>query len=341
MLMQDWKQVRKAISEAEHILLLPHIHADGDALGSAFGLAYFLCGQGKTVNIFSEELPPGNLSFRYSSDRLPEGVQFSVWQPDAESELPEHDLAIAVDTSDEKRMGNRKELFYRAKGQIRIDHHISDATFAPITVCKTGWAAAAEGIWELIQTYEDYRRAPYLKEIAECIYAGILTDTGCFAYASVTAETHAIAAELIRIAGNMAWQYSELYENQRKSEVALKAAAYQKIEYYGEGRVAFLQITREEMEAVGATDDDLESFAPFLRCIEEVSVGIFVKPGKTAREFRISLRSDNHCDVAAVASQFGGGGHKRAAGLLYKEENGAPFSEFKKILIGEILKWRG
>ena len=69
----------------------------------------------------------------------------------------------------------------------------------------------------------------------------------------------------------MAWQYSELYENQRKSEVALKAAAYQKIEYYGEGRVAFLQITREEMEAVGATDDDLESFAPFLRCIEEVS----------------------------------------------------------------------
>ena len=68
MLMQDWKQVRKAISEAEHILLLPHIHADGDSLGSAFGLAYFLCGQGKSVNIFSEELPPGKLSFLYRSD---------------------------------------------------------------------------------------------------------------------------------------------------------------------------------------------------------------------------------------------------------------------------------
>lgn len=128
----------------------------------------------------------------------------------------------------------------------------------------------------------------------------------------------------MEIAGNMAWQYSQIYENQKKSEIALKSLAYGAVEYYGNGTVAFLRITREEMDSVGATDDDLEGFPPFLRCIENVSVGIFVKPGKTAGNFRISLRSDESCDVAAVAAQFGGGGHKRAAGLAYEEKTERP-----------------
>ncbi len=336
--MQDWKQVRSAISEAGNILLLTHIHADGDSLGSAFGLAYFLCGLGKTAVILAEEKPPVNLAFLYQSGKMPENLIFSVWDPGSAAENLRYDLAIAVDMSDEKRLGNRKELFYRAKAQLRIDHHISEESFAPVTVCNTGWSATAEGIWELIRTF-GRAESPYLKEIAECIYTGILTDTGCFAYANVTPETHRIAAELMEIAGNMAWQYSQIYENQKKSEIALKSLAYGAVEYYGNGTVAFLRITREEMDSVGATDDDLEGFPPFLRCIENVSVGIFVKPGKTAGNFRISLRSDESCDVAAVAAQFGGGGHKRAAGLAYEEKNGETFADFKKRLIGEILKW--
>lgn len=336
--MQDWKQIQKAISEAGDIVLFTHIHADGDCLGSAFGLAYFLCGQGKTVRILTEEQPPENLSFLYESGKLPDNMEFSVWDPEKLGAF-KCDLAIAVDTSDEKRLGGRKELFYQAAVQLRIDHHISEDSFAQITVCNTGWAATAEGIWELLQSYENYAEAPYLKEIAKCVYTGILTDTGCFAYANVTPETHRIAAEIMDIAGNMAWQYTAIYENQTRSEIALKAVAYRSVEYYENGRIAFLQITREEMETVGATDDDLESFAPFLRCIENVSVGIFVKPGKTAGHFRISLRSDEICDVAAVAALFGGGGHKRAAGLAYSEENGEPFAGFKKRLIGEITKW--
>ncbi|MBS5843836.1 MAG: bifunctional oligoribonuclease/PAP phosphatase NrnA [Clostridiales bacterium] len=337
--MQDWKQVQSAIAEAGNVLLLPHIHADGDCLGSAFGLAYFLCGKGISVEIISEEKPPENLSFVYRSGKMPANMLFSVWDPQNAEKISKYDLAIAVDTSDEKRLGSRKDLFYQAEMQIRIDHHISEDSFAPVTVCNTSWAATAEGIWELIQTYEDFAQSPYRKEIAECIYTGILTDTGCFAYSNVTSGTHRIAAELMDVAGNMAWQYSEIYENQKKSEIALKAIAYRAVEYYGNGTIAFLCITREEMNSVEATDDDLESFASFLRCIENVSVGIFVKPGNKAGVFRISLRSDVKCDVAAVASQFGGGGHKRAAGFVYNETEDVPFAAFKRHLIGEILKW--
>ena len=334
--MQEWEQIRNAFSKAHKILLLTHIHADGDCLGSAFALAYFLCGRGKEVCVLAEELPPANLSFLYDRECMPENLTFSVWDSLSAEELPAYDLAAAIDTSDEARLGLRKKAFDRAKIQVRIDHHISEASFAELTVCHPEWAATAEGIWKLLETYEDFRESPYLREIAECVYAGILTDTGCFAYSNVTPMTHRIAAELMELAGNLAWQYSKIYENQTKSEIALKALAYGAVEYYHNGTVAFLQIRREQMDAVGARDDDLESFAPFLRAIEQVSVGIFVKPGKKPDQYRISLRSDERCDVAAVAAKFGGGGHKRAAGLVC---NADTFSEFKENLIGEVIKW--
>ena len=341
--MHDWLHIKNAIRDAQNILILPHIHADGDAIGSAFALAYAVCGAceasgtaAKRVFIVSEETPPKDLSFLYDRD-LPENMSFTIVTE--RIYIPVCDLAVAIDTSDEKRLGMRKDMFFAAPVRMRIDHHISDGSFADITVCDTSWAATAEGIWELINELTDDRikNHIYAKEIAECVYAGILTDTGCFAYSNVTSNTHRIAAELIEIAGNMSWQYSAIYENIARSELALRITAYNNIEYYADGKIAFLLITKEEMETTGATEDQIQSFAPFLRCIENVNVGVFAKPDVSGG-FRISLRTDASCDASAVASLFGGGGHKRAAGLTYKEGS-EPICAFKERLIGEILKW--
>ena len=338
--MQDWKQVGKAIAEAGKINIFTHIHADGDCLGSAFALAYFLCDFGKEVNIICEEKPPVNLSYVYEAN-LPSAVKFYVWDDTESNALSAFDseLSVAVDVSDVKRLGERKELFFEAPAAVRIDHHISEETFTPITMCNPKWAATTEGIWEFIKTYKNWNNLPHIKDIAKCVYTGILTDTGCFAYSNVTAETHKIAAEIIEIAGSMTWQYSAIYENQTKGEIALKAIAYSKVEYFAAGKISFLHITKEEMGKTGANDDDLGGLAPFLRCIEGVSVGILVKPGKSEDQYRLSLRSDEHCDVNAVASKFNGGGHKRAAGLVYSPACGLSFDEYKEKLIGEVEKW--
>ena len=338
--MQDWKQVREAISDASIINIFTHIHADGDCLGSAFSLAYFLCDLGKQVNIISEEIPPENLSFIYN-EALPEKMKFFVWDDiknNCRTEL-KSDLSVAVDVSDVKRLGDRGELFYKAPNNVRIDHHLATETFAEITVCNPAWAATAEGIWELLKTYDDFKDLPHLTEIAKNVYTGILTDTGCFAYSNVTADTHMIASEILSLTGSLAWIYSAVYENISKNEIALKAKAYNKVEYYADGRIAFLQISKEDMAETATNDDDLSGLAPFLRTIKGVSVGILVKPGKLYGQCRISLRSDEHCDVNAVATAFGGGGHKRAAGLVYSPENGMLFEEYKEKLIGEVRKW--
>ena len=338
--MQDWKLIKVAIAEAGSIDIFTHIHADGDCLGSAFALAYFLCDNGKKVRVISEENPPRNLSYIYDG-KLPEEIKFFVWNESESIDFSEFpaELCIAVDVSDVKRLGERQQIFYKAPKTIRIDHHITTESFADITVCNPEWAATAEGIWELLNTYEDLEELPNVIEIAKSIYAGILTDTGCFAYSNVTAETHKTAAKLIEIAGGMSWQYSAVYENQTKGEIALKALAYGKVEYYAQGKIAYLHITKEDMEKTGTNDEHLNGLAPFLRCIEGVNVGILVKPGKKPSEHRISLRSDETCDVNVVASAFNGGGHKRAAGLVYSPECGLSFEEYKEKLIGEIQKW--
>lgn len=338
--MQDWKQVREAISDASIINIFTHIHADGDCLGSAFALAYFLCDSGKRVNIISEENPPENLSFIYKKD-LPGTMKFYVWDDiknNDNTEL-ECDLSVAVDVSDVKRLGDRGELFYKAPVKVRIDHHLATETFAEITVCNPSWAATAEGIWELIKTYDGFKDLPHLTEIAKSVYTGILTDTGCFAYSNVTADTHMIASEILSLTGSLSWIYSAIYENISKNEIALKAKAYNKVEYYADGSIAFLQITKEDMTETGTDDESLSGLAPFLRTIEGVSVGILVKPGKFLGQCRISLRSDERCDVNAVATTFGGGGHKRAAGVVFSSENGMSFEGYKEKLIGEVQKW--
>ncbi len=339
--MQDWKRLIEALNNSDSISVFTHINSDGDCMGSAFALAYFYAGRGKNVCIFNEEKPPENLSFIYDL-KMPENMKFIIYGTDEYQKITHEiipDINLAVDVSEVKRLGDRNTFFQKSEIKARLDHHISEHTFAEITVCNANWAATAEGVWELLQQYDDFEESPYIIEIAKCLHLGILTDTGCFAYSNVTAKTHFIAARLIELAGNMAWQYSAIYENQTESEIKLKSIAYGKVEYFKNGEIAFLHITDEDLLKSGACDDDLSGLAPFLRTIKGVKVGILVKPGRKQNELKLSLRSDENCDVNLVASAFGGGGHKRAAGIVYSNECGISFEDYKYQLIGEVERW--
>ncbi len=320
----NWTLLRKAIGEAAHIVLLPHIYADGDALGSSGALALFLQAQGKRVTIVVEETIQDKLSFLCAKA----GVEFIL--PDAE--IPTADLVIAVDVSDYARLGTRKTLFDGASMQARIDHHGVSGDFAPITVCNPSWAATAEGVYELLTEMN----AQWTVPMAICIYTGLVTDTGCFAYSNVRPETMQAAAAMLSIAGDLSWIYRETFENKTKSCIALTALAYAKTQYEDAGRIAYLQLEEQDYVAANATDEDSEGFSAMLRAIQGVHVSIFVRDGRNPGQYRISLRSDEACDVAKVAAEFGGGGHARAAGITYMPDKGENFTEFKTRLITRL-----
>ncbi len=318
-MMMNWTPIKDAIAAAKQILLLPHIYADGDALGSCGALAMVLREQGKRVTIVVEEAVPGKLSFL--SGKM--GVNFTHFTALTEP-LPKADLAIAVDVSDAARLGQRAVLFDNARVQARIDHHAVSKDFAAITVCNPTWAATAEGIYELAAAWGYAWTVP----AATCIYTGLVTDTGCFAYSNVTEQTLRIAADMRRVAGDTSWIYQRVFENKTKSCIALTAMAYARTEYHGDGQIAYLKLTQADYDSVGATDEDSEGFSAMLRAIEGVHVSIFVRDGREPGQYRFSLRSDEACDVAQVAGKFGGGGHARAAGITYKPACGLTLDAF-------------
>lgn len=327
--MEEWTAVQNIIKMNNSFLLFTHISADGDSLGSAFSLAVFLKKQGKKVKILMEEEPPRVLRFITCQD-----VDFSVY--DECCNYDSYDVSIAVDTATQERLGKRVGIFYKSPITVSIDHHPADKIYAQTDVRNPMWAACCEGIWELLQTY-----GPICdKQIAQLIFTGIMTDTGCFAYSNTTQSTHSIAAQIIALCGDQSWQYRQVFESVEKSELELRSIAYSKLEFYGKETICYLEITQQEIDKCKATTEQLEGFAAFLRTINGVKTGIFVKPGVTPQTKRISLRSDGNCNVSAVANAVGGGGHRCAAGATYSpEKSQVTFEEFKAKLIEDIITW--
>jgi phosphoesterase RecJ-like protein len=144
------------------------------------------------------------------------------------------------------------------------------------------------------------------------------------------------ASAMLEIAGDLSWIYRETFENKTKSCIALTAIAYAKTQYEGDGSVAYLQLESQDYANAGATDEDSEGFSAMLRAIQGVHVSIFVRDGRNPGQYRISLRSDEACDVAKVAGEFGGGGHARAAGITYTPDKEETFTQFKNRLITRL-----
>ena len=316
--MFNWSECISMIEQSETIAVLPHLSADGDALGSAFSLALALTAIGKDVTVLLEEFPEKRLEFmmpHFGPDIIMGLVKYRNV----------YDMAIAVDCADRNRLGNRGEVFFSAQYQVKIDHHIEKDPFGKLNFVNSGWAANCEGIWELLckapfQLYQKLqdkasREDKYLQHMAMCLYCGLASDTGSFAYSNTTANTHAIAGILVDFLQDISDLHFRLFDSTTKEAIALKALAYSKITYEHGGRVAFLALAEGDFTASGAVYDDANDLVSILRGIEGVELAVFARPNRSGRGLKISLRSNRECDVAALAARFGGGGHKRAAGF--------------------------
>ncbi len=335
----NFNKLIELISASDNILLLPHVSADGDALGSCGALCAFLDGMGKKATVLVQEPVERRLCF------LPRvsGVEYVLFDENCGEE--EYDLAIAVDASMPDRLGTRVRLFDNAREKARIDHHAVGTDFAPLTLLDPAWSATAEGVYLLLNRMgfdRDNETPEWItpelsKAVASCLYAAIVTDTGCFAYSNVTAMTHYIASRLRAMAGNMSYVYHHVYEVKSVAYIRLMKTVYEKIEFPAEG-IAVLVLTKEDFEAAGAGDEDAEGIANILRSIEGIHAGIFIKPDKVPGKFRVSMRSDSQCDVSKIAGEFGGGGHMCAAGCGITAFDDEMLNAEKERLIGAAKK---
>ncbi len=289
------------LAQARRILVLTHVHPDGDALGSQLALLHCLRRAGREVVAFGEE----PVSHIY--DFLPGAEVITTELPDPAG----FDCAVAVDCGDADRLGRYGDHLLAVRPFIVIDHHGSHREFGDLRWVDSGRASTGEMIYDLLAA-----AGLELDDAAAfCLYTAIVSDTGSFRYAATSARTLAVASELVERGVRPEVVASRLYDNYSVGRLELLQRVLATLELHEDDRLAVISVTQAMLAATGTRDEDTENFINFPRSIASVRVAAFVKESRDG-VVGVSLRSKESVhDVAAVARQFGGGGHCNAAGF--------------------------
>lgn len=289
-------QILKCIKKSKNIVIVTHENPDGDAVGSSLAMYHALKGLKKNVDIIIPE-------YAKCFNELP-GIDEVIKESDKV-----YDLAISLDAATDKLLNVWVKYFREADQRIVIDHHSTNTMFGDINYVDLSAPACAQVVYMLIKHY----RWKITPEIGTCIMAGIITDTGGFQYSGVSKDTFNIAAELLDVGVNISKVYKKVFDTKTKSSFELRRIAIDRMEFLGDGKIAFTYVTNEDERKVNAGVGDYEGIVSEGRSVEGVEVSIFLHELKDG-EFKISLRSNSYVNVSDVCIMFGGGGHIRAAG---------------------------
>lgn len=305
----------------DKILVLSHASPDGDTLGSACALMRGLVSLGKQVDFrCADEIPA---KFRFLFTDLPLG-----------GFAPEH--IMTVDVADPSLLGFLKEE-YEGKIELAIDHHGTHKPFAETRWVEPDSAATAEMIWLLLK---ELGVQPD-KAMADCVYTGITTDTGCFRYPNVTPRTHRIAAEAMEAGAQAAEINRLMFETKSLAMVQAELMELNSMEIFCNGKCSMITVPLSVFEKTGAKPGDMDgSVAALSRQIEGVLFGITVKE-KEDGTIKVSVRANPPADAAALCAKFGGGGHTGAAGCSFPGLSLEEAAEKMKAACEECLRETG
>lgn len=296
----DLHAAARMIQEANRILFFLHVSPDGDSIGSTLGMVRALRQVGKQAIVVGVDPVPRIYQFLPGWETL-----FVPWQ-EVEGEW---DLACFLDCGDLERVGAAEPVIKKAKRTLNVDHHSTNTCYGEYNYLDFRAAAVGELAYLLLRELN----LAIDPEIALCLYTSIVADTGGFKYDSTAPGTHRIAAELIEAGAKPYEVASALFENESQARLALMAQALSTLQVDAAGKIAWMTVTREMLSRTGAGDDEAEGLVNYARSVTGVEVGLLFKEALDGK-IRVGLRSRRQVDVGAIALQFGGGGHARAAG---------------------------
>lgn len=289
----DLKTAAKFLENNDDFLILTHAHPDGDTLGCGFALCEALKSCGKNAIVRCGDAAPEKYS--YMGKLCEEDI--------------EYENIIAVDVADAKLLGKEFEERFGGRVKLCIDHHGSNRLYAEQTLLDPSAAAACEIILEVIKELG----VEVTKSIADCIFTGLSTDSGCFRYSNVTPRTLRMAAEMIESGADHSKINVIMFETKTRTYVALERLALESMKMFLDDRCAFITITRDMFRESGSDESEVDAIAAIPRQIEGVRVGVTMRE-KPDGTFKVSMRTHEGVDASAICAMLGGGGHPRAAG---------------------------
>lgn len=290
--------LKQMLDEAKEVAIMGHLRPDGDCVGSCLGL----------YNYIKEKYPQikPTLYLEQPSEKFNYLTGFSEITSDF-SEDKVYDLCIGLDSSDKERYGSFVKYFDSAKKTLCMDHHITNKGFAMENILVVDASSTCEVL------YTQLEETVVSKEVAECIYTGIIHDTGVFKFSNTSPKTMEIAGTLM----SAGIDFSRIIDDSfyRKTYIQNQILGRSLLEsvMFNGGTCIFSVVRKKDMEFYGVDNKDLDGIIDQLRITEGVECAIFLYETGN-QEYKVSLRSNGLLDVSVIAAYFGGGGHVRAAG---------------------------
>ncbi|MDR0724075.1 MAG: bifunctional oligoribonuclease/PAP phosphatase NrnA [Endomicrobium sp.] len=290
-------EISAIIKKSKAFFIAGHVKPDGDSLGSALALASFLNRTDKKASVYCKDKIPTNLEFLSGSNK----IKISANKTDF------FDCAIILESMNFARMGDIITPT-QTKKIINIDHHQSYTNFGDVNYIVPKSSSTAE----LIVKIFEFMKVKLTKAEAECLYTGIVTDTGCFQNTNTTANSHIACARLMEYNIDVNKIHKQIYENASLPSLKLRGLGLCNMKVILNGNVAYIVLTKEMFKKSKATYNDSEGIVSYTLRVQGVKVGcVFKEVDKNST--RVSFRSVKEVDLLNIVGRFNGGGHKNAA----------------------------
>ena len=307
----DIIEIKNALATPKRIVIIPHRSPDGDAMGSTLALYHFLLKLNQHPLVVAPNEFPDFLSW------LPGAEKVLIFEKDKETIgniILDAEIIFTLDFNAFHRTGEMEHTLNKATADfIMIDHHQSPDTYAKYTYSDTSFGSTCEMLYNFISKLGHINLID--KEIATCIYTGIVTDTGSFRFPSTTSATHQVVAKLIEKGVENGDIHNQLFDNSSYHSLQLLGRALQNMRIIADKKTCFITLTQEELDQHNYVKGDTEGIVNYaLRIKGVIFAAIFIE-NLEEKIVKISFRSQGNFDVNAFAREyFNGGGHVNAAG---------------------------
>ncbi|MBO6497615.1 MAG: bifunctional oligoribonuclease/PAP phosphatase NrnA [Roseivirga sp.] len=327
--MQEIELLKEKLAKPSRIVITTHDKPDADALGSSLGMANLLKKLGHDITVITPSDYPGFLHWMKGNDEVK--IFTDETPQDCQQWVNDADIIFALDFSVLSRINELGEMVRQAPGyKVNVDHHLDPEDFADFRYWSTEAAATCELCYQLLVSlgFEELID----KDIAECLYAGIMTDTGGFRHPNTTKNVHEVVAQLIEKGADNSRVSKNIYDKNSLNRLRfIGYALSENLKIIPEYQVAYFAITEEELARFESKTGDTEGLVNYALSIEGVTLAGLFKESED--KVKISLRSIGEFPANEVAARFfNGGGHRNAAGGRVEMSLEETMKLFKSIL---------
>ena len=304
--------VEKWFERADRIVIVSHVSPDGDAIGSSLGLWHFLNTQDKTVHVIVPNAFPDFLKWMPGAKEV---IQYNRYKEFADKLIMEADVICCLDFNVLSRIDEMEEIVSASPGRkMIVDHHLYPGDFARIVISHPQISSTSELVFRLICQLGNF--SDITKEAAECIYTGMMTDTGGFTYNSNNREIYLIIGELLSKGIDKDEIYRKVFNTHSEGRLRLMGyVLYEKMQVFPQFNAALITLTREEQQKFEYKKGDTEGFVNMPLSMKGICFSVFLREDTEKDMVKVSLRSVGTFPCNEVAAEFfNGGGHLNASG---------------------------